>query len=242
MKLFYRISIFINIVFACYILVKGSELLTKDLIGAKDVRNAQQSYYKKQSADLEKLDDTLFGEETGSVDENSVPPDGVMQEGTASDVDEKMAQAAAGMQTLTCDTEYEVTVYDETQQTEKSRMETLPASFIGKDRRQVEKLIEDYEKSPSLKDQEEGFVSMSLESFSTEKISVRKVIATSLYYACIVAEDGYLTVYDCNRKQVILYTDIPVFSLPQAVQEEVMDGKYIQTEEELYNLLESYSS
>ena len=52
MKLFYRISIFINIVFACYILVKGSELLTKDLIGAKDVRNAQQSYYKKQSADL----------------------------------------------------------------------------------------------------------------------------------------------------------------------------------------------
>ena len=25
------------------------------------------------------------------------------------------------------------------------------------------------------------------------------------------------------------------------MQEEVMDGKYIQTEEELYNLLESYS-
>ena len=193
MKLFYRISIFINIVFACYILVKGSELLTKDLIGAKDVRNAQQSYYKKQSADLEKLDDTLFGEETGSVGENSVPPDGAVQEGTAPDVDEKTAQAAASMQTLTCDTEYEVTVYDETQQTENSRMET-------------------------------------------------KVIATSLYYACIVAEDGYLTVYDGNRRQVILYTDIPVFSLPQAMQEEVMDGKYIQTEEELYNLLESYSS
>ena len=240
MKLFYRISIFINIVFACYILVKGSELLTKDLIGAKDVRSAQQSYYKKQSADLEKLDDTLFGEETGSVDENSIPSDGM--QGAAQTADEKTVQAATGTQTLTCDTEYEVTVYDETMQTEKSRMETLPASFIGKDRKQVEKLIEDYEMSPSLKDQEEGFLSMSLESFSPEKISVRKVIATSLYYACIVAEDGYLTVYDGNRKQVILYTDIPVFSLPQAVQEEVMDGKYIQTEEELYNLLESYSS
>lgn len=241
MKLFYRISIFINIVFACYILVKGSELLTKDLIGAKDVRSAQQSYYKKQSADLKNLDDTLFGEETGSVDENSIPSDGMLL-GTVQAADEKTVQAATGMQTLTCDTEYEVTVYDETMQTEKSRMETLPASFIGKDRKQVEKLIEDYEMSPSLKDQEEGFLSMSLESFSPEKISVRKVIATSLYYACIVAEDGYLTVYDGNRKQVILYTDIPVFSLPQAVQEEVMDGKYIQTEEELYNLLESYSS
>lgn len=238
MKLFYRISIFINIVFACYILVKGSELLTKDLMGAKDVRSAQQSYYKKQSEDLEKLDDTLFGEETVSVDENSVPSDGMRRQGA----DGKTAQAATGMQTLTCDTEYEVTVYDETMQTEKSRMETLPASFIGKDRKQVEKLIEDYETSPSLKDQEEGFLSMSLESFSPEKIRVRKVIATSLYYACIVAEDGYLTVYDGNRKQVILYTDIPVFSLPQTVQEEVMDGKYIQTEEELYNLLESYSS
>ena len=238
MKLFYRISIFINIVFACYILVKGSELLTKDLMGAKDVRSAQQSYDKKQSEDLEKLDDTLFGEETVSVDENSVPSDGMRRQGA----DGKTAQAATGMQTLTCDTEYEVTVYDETMQTEKSRMETLPSSFIGKDRKQVEKLIEDYETSPSLKDQEEGFLSMSLESFSPEKIRVRKVIATSLYYACIVAEDGYLTVYDGNRKQVILYTDIPVFSLPQTVQEEVMDGKYIQTEEELYNLLESYSS
>ena len=238
MKLFYRISIFINIVFACYILVKGSELLTKDLMGAKDVRSAQQSYYKKQSADLEKLDDTLFGEETVSVDENSVPSDGMRRQGA----DGKTAQAATGMQTLTCDTEYEVTVYDETMQTEKSRMETLPSSFIGKDRKQVEKLIEDYETSPSLKDQEEGFLSMSLESFSPEKIRVRKVIATSLYYACIVAEDGYLTVYDGNRKQVILYTDIPMFSLPQTVQEEVMDGKYIETEEELYNLLESYSS
>ena len=238
MKLFYRISIFINIVFACYILVKGSELLTKDLMGAKDVRSAQQSYYKKQSADLEKLDDTLLGEETVSVDENSVPSDGMRRQGA----DGKTAQAATGAQTLTCDTEYEVTVYDETMQTEKSRMETLPSSFIGKDRKQVEKLIEDYETSPSLKDQEEGFLSMSLESFSPEKIRVRKVIATSLYYACIVAEDGYLTVYDGNRKQVILYTDIPVFSLPQTVQEEVMDGKYIQTEEELYNLLESYSS
>ena len=175
------------------------------------------------------------------MEENSIPSDGRLQ-GAAQYADEKTAQAAASMQTLTCDTEYEVTVYDETQQTEKSRMETLPASFIGKDRKQVEKLIEDYEMSPSLKDQEEGFVSMSLESFSPEKISVRKVIATSLYYACIVAEDGYLTVYDGNRKQVILYTDISVFSLPQAVQEEVMDGKYIQTEEELYNLLESYSS
>ena len=238
MKLFYRISIFINIVFACYILVKGSELLTKDLMGAKDVRSAQQSYYKKQSADLEKLDDTLLGEETVSVDENSVPSDGMRRQGA----DGKTAQAATGAQTLTCDTEYEVTVYDETMQTEKSRMETLPSSFIGKDRKQVEKLIEDYETSPSLKDQEEGFLSMSLESFSPEKIRVRKVIATSLYYACIVAEDGYLTVYDGNRKQVILYTDIPVFSLPQTVQEEVMDGKYIETEEELYNLLESYSS
>ncbi len=238
MKLFYRISIFINIVFACYILVKGSELLTKDLIGAKDVKNAQQSYYKKQSADLEQLDEALFGEEAVSVDENSIPSDDMRQ----SDADGKTAQAATGMQTLTCDTEYEVTVYDETQQTEKSRMETLPASFIGKNRKQVEKLIEDYEKSSSLKDQEEGFLSMSLESFSPEKISVRKVIATSLYYACIVAEDGYLTVYDGNRRQVILYTDIPVFSLPQPVQDEVMDGKYIETEEELYNLLESYSS
>ena len=106
MKLFYRISIFINIVFACYILVKGSELLTKDLMGAKDVRSAQQSYYKKQSADLEKLDDTLFGEETVSVDENSVPSDGMRRQGA----DGKTAQAATGMQTLTCDTEYEVTV------------------------------------------------------------------------------------------------------------------------------------
>ena len=61
-------------------------------------------------------------------------------------------------------------------------------------------------------------------------------------YGYILAQDGLLTVYDSERRHVILYTDISLFDLPQNVQQEILDGKEVRSEQELYNLLESYSS
>ena len=54
-------------------------------------------------------------------------------------------------------------------------------------------------------------------------------------------EDGKVTVYKGDKKTLFEPTEILVSSLPEGVQEEIRQGKFIDTEEELYNFLENYS-
>lgn len=225
MKSIFRISILANILCAGYIMIKGSELLTLDHIGKAES-------VKEQAAEIEKQ----------------------FMEVEAAITDEK----------ITCDTIYTVSEYDLSTERENERQESLPTSYIGMTRQQLLDWIDAYNRSISLEDLELGLQSMELVTFSETEIKVRKRIISkpentntavrnfeenkrnktsdSIYYGCILAQDGLLTIYDGDRRHVIQYTDISLFDLPQEVQQEIMDGKYITSEEELYNLLESYSS
>ena len=71
---------------------------------------------------------------------------------------------------------------------------------------------------------------------------VQTVSGNEGIYGCILAQEGLLTVYDGMRRHVILYTDISLFDLPETIQQEILEGKNVASEQELYNLLESYSS
>ena len=58
----------------------------------------------------------------------------------------------------------------------------------------------------------------------------------------ILAKDNKLVVYYEDLETVYLSTDIVMDSLPKDVQLEILKKKYFESEEELYNFLESYSS
>lgn len=53
---------------------------------------------------------------------------------------------------------------------------------------------------------------------------------------------GFVVVYLKDQKTIYEFTEIPVTDLPYEVQQEVSEGKYIATEQELYAFLENYSS
>ncbi len=55
-------------------------------------------------------------------------------------------------------------------------------------------------------------------------------------------DNGKIHVYRGDGETVYEYTNIQVSSLPEAVQREVEEGKYIRSEIELYSFLENYSS
>lgn len=55
-------------------------------------------------------------------------------------------------------------------------------------------------------------------------------------------DNGKVHVYRGDGETVYEYTNIQVSSLPEAVQQEVEEGKYIKSEVELYSFLENYSS
>lgn len=55
-------------------------------------------------------------------------------------------------------------------------------------------------------------------------------------------DEGCVTVYDKESGEVFEHTNIPLETLPQELQSEVLLGKTIQGDEELYSFLENYSS
>lgn len=172
----------------------------------------------------------------------------VPETGVAESAPESAVSASAGKeQLIDCDTNYIVESYDmdtkETVQTE----EDLPAKYIGMSREAFEEELSAYTLAPTLRDQEKGFLSASLSSFSPQKIVVRK----SYYIAepepvlvgyYLAVENNYVIVYEGDMKTVYQTTDIMLDELPKDLQEEIMNMKYLASEEEVYQFLESHSS
>lgn len=147
-------------------------------------------------------------------------------------------------QVICADTQYVIEEVDMEKDTSVETKWKVPDKYIGMDRERFVKEMELYQKSPSLKDQELGFVSIEVVSFSKEKVVVRKnyifkEICTSFY---LVNEKNFVVVYGDDLRTVYMTTNISLDALPDELKQEIIRRKYISTEEELYNFLESYSS
>lgn len=60
------------------------------------------------------------------------------------------------------------------------------------------------------------------------------------YY--LMEVNGYIVVYLSDKKTAYEYTDISYDRLPANLRNEIRNGKYIASPEELYGFLENYSS
>ncbi len=217
MKIIYRISLIMNICFMAALLIKGGMLLGQ--------RYLQQDLSVENSSK---------GSAENAIDQSKV----INLESEYED-----AAEVSDFDTLTtCDTTYQILSYDKTTGIQEKNEERIPAGFIAKNRKQIEAFLSDYEDNVSLEDKEKGFVSVQLQSFSPSMLVVQKIYQSDSHYCLIVEEDGYLTVYDGQKDQVILYTDIMAKRLPVLVRQEIEGGKYLDTEDQLYQFLESYSS
>ena len=54
--------------------------------------------------------------------------------------------------------------------------------------------------------------------------------------------DHFIVVYEEDRSSLYMNTDVLLERLPDSLQREIMEGKFVASEEELYLFLESYSS
>lgn len=73
----------------------------------------------------------------------------------------------------------------------------------------------------------------------------QSVTISQEYIACayyIKEEYGRLVVYESKSQEIYMETSIEINTLPAEIQEKVWDGIFFQTEAELYDFLESYSS
>ena len=147
-------------------------------------------------------------------------------------------------ETLYVGTQY---VLEETDIIRKTVVETtwrLPDKYVGMNREQFLTAMAVYEASPPLTELERGFVGLEVLSFSRERVVVqmnyRYIQPSDSFY--LAAYDNQVVVYLEDKETVYIETEISLYSLPDDVQQQIIQMLWMENEEALYNFLETYSS
>lgn len=269
MKNLYRIGIFVVVCIITGVIV--IYLFDQFVLGVKDIGGRLPQVYENQ-AELEanqnrqayagQAADPLFGGADGSpMQEGGAAGDPAQNSGNADAreqddmtgiraFDGNAADDAESVHTegtdtvITKTTVYEIEEYQRHTQELSLVTERMPAQYIGMDRQELESALAVYLETPSLKDMERGLKDIRLVSFSPERITVRKSYEPEpeYEYYYLAEEQGYVVVYFCNMGTLFCETGIELEELPAHLQQEIRHIKTIETEEELYGFLESYSS
>lgn len=165
----------------------------------------------------------------------------------STDVPDSNSRASASSQNTirtTCDT---ICIYEDIDKKDGTVVlseEKIPGKYIDMTRSELERALDDDSKQLSLVDKEKGFQSQHLELFSGEQVKIVRIYDTTVektgYY--IMSVDHEIWIYKEDKETIFFKTDLMVEDLPEAVQQEVIDGKYMDSELEVYHFLESYSS
>lgn len=141
-------------------------------------------------------------------------------------------------------TEYILETYNMT--TGEGFRETLsiPPEFVGLSRSEILSALNEYMMELPLEEYEKGLLSYELISFSEKAIVLKKTYNSDkiLYKYYIVVEDNVVVVYYCDKKTVYEYTGISASDLDMEERIRLSKGIEVETEEELYSILENYSS
>ena len=160
---------------------------------------------------------------------------------------EQVIETAVGdIPVVTADTVYLVEEIDLTDGTVHEKEESVPVKYIGLDREGLVDELDSYDRNPPLTELERGFETIELTAFSKDRVVICKYYKLekedqSRGYYLMVA-DHLIVVYREDKRTLYMNTDILLDSLDDALQAEIMQGKYMATEEEVFQFLESYSS
>lgn len=153
-------------------------------------------------------------------------------------------EVLANSETLYVDTDYILKETNVLDRTELEIVKRLPEKYIGMNREQFLTVMDIYEAFPPLSEQQRGFVGLEVLSFSRERVVVRMnyryIQPSASFY--LAAYDNMVWVYLEDRQTVYIETDIRVDLLPEELQQQIIEMKWVENQEELYNFLEDYSS
>ncbi len=186
-----------------------------------------------------------FPHEGGQVEQDQTAPNGSSQgETQAPQTAEEIYQVQKMNVLTTCDT---VCIYENIDKKDGSMTveeRKLPAKYIGLNRADLEKLLAEDSLAPTLVEKQKGFKSQHLELFSAEKIKVLRIYDTTQettgFY--IMEVDGEVCVFEHDRTTLYFRTGLRVEDLPADVRCELKEGKFMDSELQVYHFIESYSS
>lgn len=193
------------------------------------------SYYLSYKAALEQFNKNATGKDSNllkTVEENKL------------ENQEDSVKVDYVVDVVKPDTKYTLETYNVKERSFSSEVLNTPDYLIGLTRKDIINYLSTYMREVPLEEFEKGLVSYELVSFSADNVVLRKTYNSDniKYKYYVVVLDGYVTVYYSDKKTVYEYTDIDIKNLPEADQNKLVDGYYVKDQEELYGILEGYTS
>lgn len=176
------------------------------------------------------------GANTGSDKENN----------TSGAHTETVPASAQEENVISADTSFVMIEVNMADQSEKVEEIPVPTYYMGMDRADFEKQMQTYDSSPSLQELQKGYQGSEIRSFSGNRVELCRFYQiqaeeTDEYYYLAIFKNK-VVVYKSDGKTIYMETDIPAEDLPADVMQELIRGRVVNTEEDLYDFLESYSS
>ncbi len=141
-------------------------------------------------------------------------------------------------------TQYTLQTYDIiTGVTNEEELPT-PSYLIGLNREEVIQYLNDYMQDLPLNEFQKGLVSFEVMLFSEDNIVLKKTYNEDkvVYQYFLKEQNGYIVAYYGDQKTVFDYTGVSVENLSEYEQQQLKNGIYVKDLDELYALLENYSS
>lgn len=173
-----------------------------------------------------------------SLSEKNEPTPGITQENVDS------VSTVQSEFTVLPTTKYILEIYDMKTNTTHTEELNPPAYLVGLTRQEVLDYLDAYMNDMPLSEYNKGLLSYELLYFSDKEIKIKKSynedFVPFLFY--VVVEDGYVVVYNSDLMTVFDYTNIEAKNLPEEDRIALSKGIYVHSKDELYALLESYTS
>ncbi len=163
---------------------------------------------------------------------------------TAMEKQNENVPASSQEDSLSVDAVYQIQNYDAVKDATATDYETLPEELVGFSREDVEEYCKDYMDSVPVEEFLQGLQSMGVVSYAPDRLVIKKIFDSSKvsYRFYLIAVEGEVVVYYGDKKTVYEYTGIETKKLSKEERQALKNGIEIKDEEELYGVLENYSS
>lgn len=146
--------------------------------------------------------------------------------------DKEVQEADRTENRISTETKCTIEEYDSLSGELQETTQVASENFLGMDRQELEKF---------LTASQTMYYQYSLVAFSPQHVVIRQT-RTEYETYFLVEEKGKVVVYKGDRKTVYEPTEIRTSTLPESLREEIRNGKYVDSQEKLYNFLENYST
>ena len=186
-------------------------------------------YSTGKTKDLKKMD--LINSSTEAIENNTGLLVGAVEAGSKGVVNIKEG---------TIITQETIDVYDNSF---TSNQIEVPSSYLGLTKEELQTQLNN-ERLALNEVERKGVLSIEVTSFQDNHVVIRKTINSELleYEYYIGVKNGYVVVFYKDKQTIFETTAIAYTSLPEDFRQQVMEGIYVASLEELYSLLESMSS